>query len=64
MARDALGRGTVPMHVMDLVRGTMSRDALGPGTVARHDTRSRHCGYACTTLRSRAYACSRLRCHT
>ena len=64
MARDELGRGTVPMHVMALGRGTIARDALGPGTVAKHDTRSRHRGLACTTLRSRAYACSRLRCHT
>ena len=44
MARDVLGRGTVPMHVMALGRGTMARDALGRVTVARHDTRSRHRG--------------------
>ena len=36
MLGHALGRGTVPRHVMALSRGTMSRKALGRVTVSRH----------------------------
>ena len=35
VSKNALGRGTLPRHVMALGRATMSKDALGRVTVSR-----------------------------